>query len=130
MLIKNLLAPNKRALWLAVLWTVLILYFSFKAPSVERKVYFPNADKIAHFVFYFVFVIVWFRYFYLKKGHDFKGKFLLFLVAVLLGIGVEFGQHFLTTSRQGDVSDAVANTIGSLIGIIVVSSVFKMKKIK
>ncbi len=52
---------------------------------------------------------------------------MLLFVAVLLGIAVEIGQHFLTTTRQADFWDAVANSIGSLMGIVAISFLFKIK---
>jgi hypothetical protein len=61
MIIKNLLAPNKHSFWTAAFWTLLILFFSFKSPSGEEEVYFPNADKAVHFAFYLGFVVfTWF----------------------------------------------------------------------
>ncbi|MGH2665173.1 VanZ family protein [Flavobacterium sp.] len=128
MTIKSLLAPNKNSIWLAVFWTVLILYFSFKSPSGEKMFYFPNADKVVHFVFYFVFVIAWFRYLVFEEKQNQKSKILLVSVAILLGISVEIGQTYLTTSRQGDILDALANSIGGITGILVSSKLFELKK--
>jgi VanZ family protein len=49
-------------------------------------------------------------------------------MAVLFGIAVEIGQHFLTTTRQADVWDVVANTIGSIAGILVSIPLFESRK--
>ena len=46
MTIKNLLAPNKNAIWIAFLWTFLILYLSLRNAASIPKVNFANADKI------------------------------------------------------------------------------------
>ena len=125
MIIKNLLAPNKYSFWTAVFWTFLMLFFCFKSPSGEEKVYFPNADKVVHFTFYVVFVVLWFRYYSFKTSLDFKAKVKLVTTAILLGIAIEIGQHFLTTTRQADVWDVVANTIGSMVGIWVSIFIFE-----
>lgn len=130
MLIKNLLAPNKSGIWLALFWTFLILFLSLKTPSGESKFYFPNADKVVHFTFYFVFVFLWFKHLFFIQKNGKKNKIVLVVVAILFGILMELFQHFFTTTRQADFWDVVANTLGSLMGIIVVSSVFKMEKIK
>jgi VanZ family protein len=130
MLIKNLLAPNKRDIWLAVFWTFLILFLSLKAPSGESNFYFPNADKVVHFTFYFVFVFLWFKYLFFIQKNKMKNKVALVVVAILFGISMELFQHFFTTTRRADIWDVAANSLGSIMGIIVVSSVFKMKKIK
>lgn len=116
---KLLSALNKYSFWIAVFWTVVILYLSFKKPSSEPSIYFENADKLVHFTFYFGFVFSWFRYLvYIKKGVV-KNLFFLFLSAVLLGVLVEILQGLLTTNRQPDVWDAVANSFGALIGAVI-----------
>jgi VanZ family protein len=130
MTIKNLLAPNKNSIWPAFFWTFLILFFCFKSPSGEDYFYFPNVDKVVHFTFYFVFVVLWFRVLFFKQKTDFKTKVILVFIAIVLGIAVEIGQHFLTTTRQADVWDAVANSIGSVIGILAVSFLFKIKNVE
>ena len=102
MIIKNLLEPNKNPVWTAVFWTFLMLYFCFKNPSGEQIFNFPNIDKVVHFAFYFVFVILWFRYLAFKQKTDFKTKLTLVFFAILFGIAIEIGQHLLTTTRQAD----------------------------
>lgn len=122
-----LLVPNKKSFWLAVLWTFLILFLSLKTPSGESKFDFPNADKAVHFTFYFVFVILWFKFLISIKKEDLRYKMGLVLIAVLFGIAIELIQHYFTTSRQGDLWDVAANSFGSLMGMLVISSFFKTK---
>lgn len=118
-IIKFLSALNKYSFWIAIFWTVFILYFSFKTPSNEQSFYFENADKVVHFTFYFGFVFLWFRYLIFKKIGIIKHLFLLFLSAVVLGVIIEILQGLLTTNRQSDVWDAVANSFGALIGALI-----------
>lgn len=117
--IKHLLAPNKYAFWVAALWTTIIVFLSFKTPSSEPKLYFENADKIVHFTFYFGFVFLWFRFLLFQKKGIFRNLFLFVLIAIFLGVLIEILQGLLTTTRQPDVWDAVANSFGSLMGAIV-----------
>lgn len=117
--IKHLLAPNKFAFCVAALWTATIIFLSFKTPSSEPKLYFENADKIVHFTFYFGFVFFWFRFLLFQKKGIFRNLFLLVLIAIFLGVLIEVLQGLLTTTRQPDVWDAVANSFGALIGAIV-----------
>lgn len=116
---KFLSALNKCSFWIAVFWTVFILYFSFKTPSTEPSFYFENADKVVHFMFYFGFVFLWFRYLVSKKIEKTKNLFFLFLLAVVLGVIIEILQGLLTTNRQPDLWDALANSFGALIGAII-----------
>ena len=129
MTIKTLLAPNKNAIWIAVCWTFLILYLSFKNPSSEEEMFFfPNADKLVHFTFYFVLVISWFRYLAFKRKNDRKMKIILVSAAVFLGICVEIGQSCLTETRQGDALDALANSVGAIVGILICSNFLEPEK--
>lgn len=125
MLIKRLLAPNKNAILSAVLWTLFIVIMCFKTPSIEKRIYFPNADKIVHCSFYIGFVIVWFRYLVFKNYITTKNKVYLVLSAIVFGILIEIGQSVFTTTRQADIWDVVANTFGSLIGILFVNFISK-----
>ncbi|WP_300568646.1 VanZ family protein [Flavobacterium sp.] len=119
--------PNKKSFWLAFLWTLLILFLSLKTPSGESKFDFPNADKAVHFTFYFVFVVLWFKFLISIKKEHLKYKVGLVFIAILFGVIIELIQHYFTTSRQGDIWDVVANSFGSLMGMIVISSFFKTK---
>ncbi len=128
MTIKHLLAPNKKSFWSALLWTFFILFLSLKKPSGEPTFYFPNADKLVHFTFYFVFVFLWFRYLYFKENVKLIHKVILVLIAISLGIVIEFIQGYYTTTRQADVWDAIANSIGSIVGILLASNIYRMKE--
>lgn len=119
MTIKTLLAPNKKSFWLAFFWTILILFLCLKNPSSEPKFYFPNADKIVHFGFYFGFVLLWFRFLVYKAKYSNMTLLILIFVSILFGISIEIAQKLLTTSRQADWMDIVANTFGSLSGYFV-----------
>lgn len=116
---KLLSALNKHSFWIAVFWTAVILYLSFKNPSSESNLNFENADKVVHFTFYFGFVFLWFRYLVYKKCSITKNLIFLFLSAVLLGVLIEILQGLLTTNRQPDVWDAIANSLGALIGAVI-----------
>lgn len=116
--IKHLLAPNKYSFWVAVLWTGIIFYLSFKTPSSGPKLYFENADKAVHFTFYFGFVFLWFKFLLFQKKGVFRNLIVLVVIAILIGILIELSQGLLTTTRQPDVWDAVANSLGALMGAI------------
>ena len=109
---------------LAALWTGFILYACLAEASTIPKTSFfniPNKDKIAHFTFYFVFSILWFL-FANKKNTDKKSHIrtgiVIFTIATFLGGGVELSQYFFTNSRSAEWADAIANALGSAIGIL------------
>ena len=72
----------------------------------------PDSDKLGHFLAYFT-LMAW-------AVMLFKGWRARLLVAgslVLLGLGLEFAQATLTTTRQGDARDLLANTLGVLAAL-------------
>ncbi len=90
----------------------------------------PNKDKIAHFVFYFVFSSLWF--FYLIKLNDGKGRIkkalIVFMIACFMGGLVEVLQFLVTVSRSAEWTDVIANCSGSLIGLLLCLLITQIKK--
>lgn len=125
MIIKHLLAPSKKSFWIAFLWTILIVYFSFKTPKETTQIDFLFADKLVHFSFYFGFVFLWYGYFYFKNRIVINTKVMLVIAAIVMGSVIELGQGFLTVNRQADVFDAIANATGAILGIGIAKAFFK-----
>ena len=67
----------------------------------------PDSDKLGHFLAYFT-LMAWAVM--LFKG--WRARVLVAGALVLLGLGLEFAQATLTTTRQGDARDLLANTLG------------------
>ena len=80
----------------------------------------PHKDKVAHFVFYFVFTLLWSKYFRSLHRDGKKARFMVFLFAVAWGILIEFSQLVLTEQRSAEVFDAGANIAGSAVAIIAI----------
>lgn len=72
----------------------------------------PDSDKLGHFLAYFT-LSAW----AVMLLRDWPARCLAALALVGLGIALEFAQAGLTDTRQGDVRDAVANTLGVLAGL-------------
>ena len=72
----------------------------------------PDSDKLGHFLAYFT-LMAWAVM--LFKG--WRARVLVAGALMLLGLGLEFAQATLTTTRQGDARDMVANTLGVLAGL-------------
>ena len=109
--IKHLLARN--AYSVAIAFTIfigIISLVSFKGiPTISFRV--SNFDKIVHFTLYFLLTISWFfaTQQRIKKA---KQKKLLIVILILYGIIIEAIQGGLTTDRQADIYDVLANSIG------------------
>ena len=85
----------------------------------------PHVDKLVHFIFYFIMVILGF----LALKDDFKHQFslkriLLWVVvfSIVFGIIIEVLQYAITVNRHGDILDAFANSLGALVGLFLIKS--------
>lgn len=72
-----------------------------------------DSDKIGHFLAYFT-LSAWAVSIFRTRGA--QGLAALSLVA--LGLGIEWAQANLTDNRQGDLRDALANSLGIALGFV------------
>ncbi len=78
-----------------------------------------HSDKIGHFMAYSVFAFIWASFLFKAKGIKFnKSIFFSFLWSALFGVLMEFCQWIFTSYRQFDYYDMLANTAGSIIGLL------------
>ncbi|HBK56849.1 MAG TPA: hypothetical protein DDZ76_11305 [Xanthomonadales bacterium] len=92
--------------WVAVLAVVVV---SLVPPPPLPSA--PGGDKLGHFLAYFVLM---------AAAVQLHGGRVLVAIAVALaalGLGLEFAQGALTSTRQFDLRDALANTLGVLAGL-------------
>jgi len=74
-------------------------------------------DKIIHFLFYAVFVLL--LCLAKRKSHlKMKHNLLIVVFAILYGIVIEVLQGVLTKNREADFRDALANSLGAIVGFI------------
>lgn len=79
----------------------------------------PHKDKYGHFVFYFVFTILWYAYFYSrKKGSAARLRYISLFAAFIYGSVIELSQLLFTNGRNADVIDIVFNTMGSAAALL------------
>ena len=114
--------------WIAFCWTVLVAYFCLVPSSDIPSVSIPNLDKLAHAFFHFVFTTLWFLFFkkQVKKKNQIKLLGGAVFFSLFFGIGIELLQSRITTTRNGDFFDVLANFLGALLAFILV---FVNKKI-
>jgi VanZ family protein len=103
-----------------ILWLVLIYGLSSisKFPTLKTPIGF---DKIVHAVLWFVLCAFTRRAFFFQERYQWlKAHALLvaFLFAVIYGASDEFHQQFVP-SRTPDVYDAVADTVGALLFVVI-----------
>ncbi len=85
----------------------------------DKKIMIKNEDKLYHCIAYFVFTILW----YYTFNHRFslnktKALRLAFFASIFFGVLIELLQEFFTKYREGDVNDIVANTLGTLLALL------------
>ena len=114
-------------------WMILITLLSLirfpEDPVSDLKI--PHLDKIVHFTFYFVAVIL--GGFYLISGISKRlsiSKALLFsvLFACSYCIVIEVLQGVMTTDRSGDIRDVLANCFGAVFGMLLLKLWFSGKR--
>ena len=121
--IKKLLERN--ALFVAIAATIILAVLSLSAvPKLNLSLGIKAGDKYLHFIAYFGLSILW--YFALRdKINEKVFKILVPLGLILYGIILEGLQSGLTTYRTGDVYDAMANTAGVIVGMILFNRIIK-----
>ncbi len=115
--IKTLLA--RRAYAIAIAFTIFITVTSLISLKGLKTVSISinNFDKIVHFTSYFILTLSWFfaTQALTKKR---KNKIILVLSLISYGIIIEALQGSMTTHRQADIYDILANSIGVILATI------------
>jgi VanZ family protein len=121
--IKKLLERN--ALIIAIVATVFLAILSLSAvPKLNLGLGIKAGDKYLHFIAYFGLSLMW--YFALKDRINQKVfKIFVPLCLIFYGIILEGLQSGLTTYRTGDVYDAIANTAGVIVALILFRKIIK-----
>ena len=110
------------------IYTVIVLLLSLLPSFFFRDLpYVPNwsfSDKIAHVLMYLFYTLIASAMFY---SQSFKRIIsLAILYTILFGVFMEFCQMMIKgAGRTGSLGDIVANTIGTIIGAIIVHAVLK-----
>ena len=112
--IKKLLERN--AYLIAILITVFVAVSSLVSlrgiSSISIGI--SNFDKIVHAISYFILTLSWF---YATQNDYKKSSFKIILILLLISFGtiIEVLQGGLTTYRQADFFDVLANSLGILL---------------
>ena len=105
--------------------TIIIGVLSLSAvPKLNLELGIKSGDKYLHFIAYFGLSTLW--YFALRNRIQ-KRVFNFFvpLALIFYGIILELLQSGITTYRTGDIYDAVANTAGVVIGLVLFNRIIK-----
>jgi glycopeptide antibiotics resistance protein len=105
--------------WKPLLWLAIICYALFiPADDLPLEPFFriPHFDKIVHFGLFFVFCILLLRPF---KRLQLNYYLLAPLISIVLSAILETSQHVLSVSRNSDIKDFIANSLGALTSVMI-----------
>jgi len=105
----------------AVVYTLIITTLSLVPLGKISVGAFNPTDKMLHGVAYFILTLLWLFYYLMKKSEipDYKwGFFNISVLVIVFGMLIEVLQGALTSYRQPDWADILANSIGVLIAFL------------
>jgi VanZ family protein len=105
--------------WLPLIIYCLAIYIQSGLPGPEQIPDVRFLDKFMHFGAYALLGVLFFSAYETLPLAKFKNLLILISIgsATLYGISDEIHQFFVP-SRQADIMDVIANTIGSICGVI------------
>jgi VanZ family protein len=110
--IKNLLKGS--IFIIALIISITIVFLSLlQLPS--SKINIINIDKAYHSIAYFALGITWLFAYYKKP----EKKYFIVICCIVFGIIIEVLQSSLTSYRTGDYVDAIANSCGVLLALLI-----------
>ena len=104
--------------WKPVIWLALICYGLFlPANDLPMKPFLkiPHFDKLVHFSLFFVLCLLLFRPF---KSLQLKQYIWAPFFSITLSALLELIQHSITSSRNSDIFDLIANITGILASLL------------
>ncbi len=120
--IKKLLERN--ALFIAIIITLLIALISLVSLKDVHLIKTPNSDKYGHFLAYFILSLSWLNVIK-KRLHKIIVSYIIIFFLISYGIILEVLQDILTSHRQADLLDIVANSVGVIFAVLLYN---KLKK--
>jgi VanZ family protein len=114
--IKSLLENN--AIYIAVFFTICILFGSLVKSEFIVVESISVSDKIYHLIAYFLFMLSWLYAFFKREKFEENVKYII-LGCFIFGIIIEILQGVITSYRTASYLDIVANTIGVLLAVVI-----------
>lgn len=117
--------------WKVIFVAIIILYGSITSGDNLSKVNFVNIkhlDKVIHLLFYFTLSVTLLSA--LHKNSEIKHNEAIIITTIFsisYGLIMEVLQYYAAIHRSADIYDAIANTIGCLIGVFLFRKINKLK---
>ena len=114
--IKSLLENN--AIYIAVFFTISILFGSLVKSELIVVESISVSDKTYHLIAYFLLMLSWLYAFFKKEKFQKHVKYII-LACFIFGIIIEILQGVITSYRTASYLDILANTIGVLLAVVI-----------
>ena len=108
-LIQSFFTFISRNPWIAILWTLLILLACSWPGKDIPEAPVAGFDKIVHSGLFVVWTVLWLLVYPSKSKQ-------VIILGIVYGLGLEFYQQILPFDRTFDWWDAVADSVGVLLG--------------
>ena len=109
------------SIWPSIIWTLVIfvlLVMPTKDIEGSEVNEIPNIDKFVHIILYAVFSFLWTEYICSKFSYKLNSILIsIFIIGAMYGLGMELIQKYFT-ERNFSLMDALADSIGTLIGLL------------
>lgn len=103
---------------------VITLFSLFSFPDdISHGITIPHFDKIVHFTFHCVLVVLAVCAAQERKKDVFNLKGALvafFLLSVIYGLLIEVLQYYMPYGRAAEIYDVLANISGALLGVLLI----------
>ena len=110
----------------SIIWSIIIVVVCSDQPveaGLLDWMHFSHLDKIGHFGLYFILCITLLFGFYKFSTSDdspIRSQIIIaVLISILYGIGIEILQASCFETRQFELLDILANSIGAIVGAFV-----------
>ena len=114
--IESLLENN--AIYIAVFFTISILFGSLVKSELIVVESISVSDKTYHLIAYFLLMLSWLYAFFKKEKFQEHVKYII-LACFIFGIIIEILQGVITSYRTASYLDILANTIGVLLAVVI-----------
>ena len=114
-----MLIPKKLLRYAAIGWTIAI-FVGCALPSNQIGVDLSGRDKVAHAAIFLIFGLFW-----RLLGYRF---WRVLLAGFTYGFFLEIYQGVMPINRSFELADGVADTVGTLLGVLLAEGVIRLKK--
>jgi VanZ family protein len=114
--------------WPSILWAAFVLVICLMPGSNVPKIKIPHFDKVVHVSIYMVLgLVTYYGWIMQVQFSSLRTRTVMkvMLVLALYGLTIEVMQGTLTADRSFDLWDALANSVGAVIGTYAGKVIFK-----